>query len=559
MSTEIISDPDIIYTYLQKYNFLDNYDLNTMIKEFLSMNPYNIRKNTRESIMWKEQCIINFPILYLASIYLYIYAKKKGCDIFLFATRDSCHWYMIFKRLFPECTVHYFHCSRNMFEKATYKHHIAYDDYVKSIVKNKIEKVIFIDIHGTCKRMFTYFSERYGQVPYGFLLSSTHRNYYRFPQISRYYKDKGKFINIVFNARGSPCESLNYDTIGTLQDFCDKGPIRDKLEYTLDLIEPYHKCMNYIFKHLYPLDRIHNSDKLLEKLEIYINKLFNVILYKKPSILKYIKHIGKHKKIKNNIIDEIEYIRNDIINNIDKIDEYDDLQDRYYIKDLDNVTFNDVLSCDTVYGLIWKGKYKHKPCVIKMLMLKTGLYYDKDNNVYIDSKGKVESSIAKKSFIDEEAPFLNSEFKNHKALDIESFNNEVKSLSYLTQYGLSPELYQYSIINRNGIDYGFIVMERADCSIKDILLKRSLNDDEKDLIKETIYKLHYDHNLIHGDLKPSNIGVFLDDNGYIVKCIFIDCQKMRYCDDDDSYKFNKLVNHDLDKYDMHFNKNIKER
>ena len=205
--------------------------------------------------MWKEQCIINFPLLYLASIYLYIYAKQKGCTIFLFTTRDCCHWYRIFNKLFPHCNAHYFHCSRNMFDKATYTGNQAYDNYVKSIVKHDLNKVIYIDVHGTCKRMFSYFSKKYNNVPHGFLLSATQKKYDKFPPISKTYRNAGKLINLVFNARGSPCESLNYDSIGTLQDFLEKGPVRDTLEYSKELIEPYHNCINYIVDQIRPLNK----------------------------------------------------------------------------------------------------------------------------------------------------------------------------------------------------------------------------------------------------------------------------------------------------------------
>src|SRR5687768_16625104 len=70
-------------------------DLTRIIKQISLINPYadqeiNIQPNSISSrdsqLMWIEQCCINFPLLYLSSIYLYIYAKQKGCDTFLFAT-----------------------------------------------------------------------------------------------------------------------------------------------------------------------------------------------------------------------------------------------------------------------------------------------------------------------------------------------------------------------------------------------------------------------------------------------------------------------------------------
>ena len=119
--------------------------------------PYN-KDNGYKYVMWNEQANINFPILYLASIYLYIYAKQKGCTTFLFATRDCSHWHKIFKKMFPHTNVHYFNCSRVMLEKATKNGNEDYNEYVKSLVDD-VEKTIYIDLHGTGKRIFSYFYE----------------------------------------------------------------------------------------------------------------------------------------------------------------------------------------------------------------------------------------------------------------------------------------------------------------------------------------------------------------------------------------------------------------
>src|SRR5437660_1788780 len=50
--------------------------LHELVKTVKDRNPH--KRGSKEYIMWREQCFINFPLLYLASIYLYIYAKKKG-------------------------------------------------------------------------------------------------------------------------------------------------------------------------------------------------------------------------------------------------------------------------------------------------------------------------------------------------------------------------------------------------------------------------------------------------------------------------------------------------
>lgn len=270
-------------------------ELIKLIEKVYDDNPYDPQNERNCYLMWQEQCGINFPLLYITSIYLYIYAQERECDTFLFATRDCCHWYKIFQKLFPEANAHYFHCSRNMFEKATDNDNETFDDYVKSLIKTDISKTIFIDIHGSGQRAFYYFRKAFGEVPYCFLLSASYRNYADFPSICREYAKKNKLFNLVFDARGSPIEMLNYDIIGTLQDYSAKnGPIRDPLEYRMSRLESYHTCIDYIVDHLkqFPYDLAIDQNELIS----LIKKIYRVIQDNKPIISIYIMHPARHKK-----------------------------------------------------------------------------------------------------------------------------------------------------------------------------------------------------------------------------------------------------------------------
>lgn len=287
-------------------------DLVRLIRQAHKANPYESIKERDNYLMWQEQCGINFPLLYIASVYLYIYAQEKGCDTFLFATRDCCHWYKVFHVLFPHTNAHYFHCSRNMFERATEQTNQAYNHYVKSLIKTDINKTIFVDIHGTGQRAFNYFKKVYGDVPYCFLLSASCRNYKDFPSASRRYIEEKKLLNIVFDARGSPIEMLNYDIMGTLQDFNWKQtfadspekigekriphPLRDPLEYRMSRLESYHTCIDFIINHMEPSKC--DFDIKQEDVLTLIRKVYRVIQDNKPVISKYIMHPAKHKKIK---------------------------------------------------------------------------------------------------------------------------------------------------------------------------------------------------------------------------------------------------------------------
>lgn len=260
-------------------------------KESTRENPY--KKHSREYILWEEQVNINLPILYLGSIYLYLYAQEKRCNTFIFATRDCCHWYKIFKAMYPNTDTHYFHCSRKIFEDSVNHHNSEYKSYVKSIVKD-VNKTVFIDVHGTGRRMFTYFHKEFKDVPYCFLLSATFNGYSEFPEISRYYKNKHKLCNLVFHASGSPIEMLNYDKIGTLDKYTSSGPKRKELEYDYKIIKPYHKAMKYVIRHIKPIESSNHYH--FEELRELIEKIYRCIKTNKPNVMKYITHESTHRK-----------------------------------------------------------------------------------------------------------------------------------------------------------------------------------------------------------------------------------------------------------------------
>lgn len=275
-------------------------DLRELIEKTSLNNPYDPGKQSNYYLMWLEQCAINFPVLYLASIYLYVYANKRGINTFLFATRDCCHWVKIFKKLFPEANAHYFHCSRNMFELATTKKHNDYNRYVRSIVGKNLDENIFIDVHGTGKRAFAYFEKEFGQVPHCLLLSATCRYYQDFPPISRDYAKKNKLVNLIFDARGTPIEMLNYDIIGTMQNYGSNGPIRDQLEYEMGHLEAYHTCIDHMTSQLSDLtSTIKKYD--LDELYQVIKKIYKVIQDNKPALAEYINHPSKHVKSEGDI------------------------------------------------------------------------------------------------------------------------------------------------------------------------------------------------------------------------------------------------------------------
>lgn len=206
---------------------------------------------------------------------------------------------------------------------------------------------------------------------------------------------------------------------------------------------------------------------------------------------------------------------------------------------LHKTTFGKIISNDTVYSVVWSGKYENKRCVIKMIV--------------VDS-GKTKEKYFKKN---DEEPFLHKEFRNKKPLSVQDFKHEVNAYLKFDKIGMGPKIYDYGIYKEFPIHYGIIIMERLDCSIKQILIKRELTHHEHDIVNKLIDKLHNKHEIVHGDMKPSNIGVYLNEKGEIKECYFFDCQKVKYKKDYDISTFKRLIDRDNYVYRDHYINNRK--
>lgn len=287
MTSKLVDD---INFYLSSSS--NNWDeLKNIINSCHENNPY---KTELDHDMWEEQSGINFPLLYICSIYLYIYAKKNDIDTYLFATRDCSHWIKIFKKMFPNENCIYYNCSRNMFDETIHKGNKYFVEYTNSCIKTTPDKCVFIDIHGTGKRIFSFFKKQYEVFPYFFLISSSYTSYKHFPQISIDAREQKKFINLIFDARGSPIEMLNYDIIGTMDTYTKHGPKRCEPEYLIQYLEPYHVCIDYCLTKLEEFNLNNITEYSKEELLSLIKKIYRVIQDNKPSVSKYIKHPSKH-------------------------------------------------------------------------------------------------------------------------------------------------------------------------------------------------------------------------------------------------------------------------
>lgn len=272
-----------------------------VVRKIASRNPYK----GAEYAMWEEQCFVNYPILYLGSIYLYLYAKQKKKRLFLFATRDGCHWHKIFEKIFPGEKICYFDCSRIMFDRTTKNPKgpgpTAYVQYIRSVMEKygeRPETSIYVDIHGSGHRMFAFFERQFREVPDCFLLTARFPSYDRAANICQKYHKLGRFLNISFEMGGGPIEMLNYDLIGTLQNFYMKGDVptslRERLEYKKEMVMPYHRAMEALIAKTKTL----STDKVrafkMSDLDRIIKGIFEEIGTSLPIIAKRFAHLSHH-------------------------------------------------------------------------------------------------------------------------------------------------------------------------------------------------------------------------------------------------------------------------
>lgn len=211
---------------------------------------------------------------------------------------------------------------------------------------------------------------------------------------------------------------------------------------------------------------------------------------------------------------------------------------------LNKITFDGILSTESWYGVIWNGIYNNtEQCVIKMVLLSEGSFEDKRYFLRNDRD-----------------PFRHKEFYNRRSMSRESFLEEANKQKILNDYGLTPKVYDFWIDDKSfAVHYGFIVMERMDCTIKHILLKRDLTNMENQSIKILINDMHQEHKIVHRDLKPANIGVDLDADQQIRRCLILDCAGIKFKKKLPDDQFNKLTKIDWGNYEKKKMENIMMR
>lgn len=285
-------------------------DMRRAISHALSLCPW--QDGGTRNRMWKEQCNVNYPLLYLSCIFLHRFAQKRGCSTFLFATRDCPHFSKLFARLFPQYNVHYFHCSRVMFDAATMGTNAHYNKYVEDLLlqtdglnkqasrtaqlRAAVSKTVYIDVHGAGKRTIDYFEKQFSTGPNVFLITTLARGRHNLEDVCKTYYDKGKLKTLAWNTHGAPIEQLNYDIVGTLQGFNKSGPVRDTLEYKLQYVTPYHRCFDALLSVTFAFSMASLNHGQLRESRRTLHSLCKTLRINKPIVSKYVRHVRVHKK-----------------------------------------------------------------------------------------------------------------------------------------------------------------------------------------------------------------------------------------------------------------------
>jgi hypothetical protein len=197
--------------------------------------------------------------------------------------------------MFPGFNVTYFDSSRIMFQEAIKSKNKYYRKYIDKATNGDLKNSIYVDVHGTGAHMIDFCKNEYKQIPACFLLTVGADSYKDLPKecYAQYKKNRLKVCSL--KKKGSPIEMLNYDTIGTLIDYNKTGPVRMEPEYSIDLLKPYHKCVETFIK-------IHDRTPEYDIDSAQVDKCFEFLgkriesRKQQPTINKWITHVRKHEQ-----------------------------------------------------------------------------------------------------------------------------------------------------------------------------------------------------------------------------------------------------------------------
>ena len=176
-------------------------------------------------------------------------------------------------------------------------------------------------------------------------------------------------------------------------------------------------------------------------------------------------------------------------------------------------------------------------------------------------KGKKDKLVSNFFTHDEKKPFLHTLFMKRKLMDLDMFKMEIRNAKLLSKLGLGVKVFGSWIKKgQSDIEYGFLITEKGECTVKDLILKKAWHVEDHRIIYKLIDSLHKNQ-IIHRDLKPSNIVVWFskeEQKKRITKAKFIDFQKVRTMQDLGEKEFKKKLKKELPHFREHVKKNKKE-
>lgn len=234
-------------TYVEKMLYKEGFKKMANWMRFVRLigNPY--RYGDLEFKLWNEQIEFNTPLMLWSCLEIHLLCQRYGLNRVLFVTRDCCHLKKYFDAIFG-CKYETFtlHCSRKVYENPSQQ----YIDYFKSLYVEG--RTLFVDINGTGRSLYAFFNKHMEQKNFKmfFTLWPMGMNLISEVQVTPdgyLLRQKPSALSIINAAK---IEMLNYDKIGTLIRW-ENGPVREKLEYELELVEPHHESVECAVRCLY--------------------------------------------------------------------------------------------------------------------------------------------------------------------------------------------------------------------------------------------------------------------------------------------------------------------
>jgi serine/threonine protein kinase len=179
-----------------------------------------------------------------------------------------------------------------------------------------------------------------------------------------------------------------------------------------------------------------------------------------------------------------------------------------------------LLSEKSYFGVVFRARLKDdgSRVAVKQVLLDSGLHYDRANKEYVADGKSWCSAHARKA--------LEPRFHKRRCMPAERFTRECTKMHKLHKLGLAPKVFGFWTERRGPAHFGFLVAELCDGTVKDVITRRALSRSEHELILAVVSRFH-DLGYTHGDLKPSNIGVKLDEQDRVSSALLIDCATVR--------------------------------